>query len=318
MSVEERRVGSPRTAPRSIQIIDGSDESLRTAGSLVMPPGLAGGTNRARHLGLSNFGLSIGAIRSRALRARASRTSAYPFESPGSACLQSCALPSRTAPCRRAVGHSLPALGGEGAPLAIAVARARAIRPRTVGGCLELAGQAFRGRVVPGQAVGVGTAGILVERCRRLDADFLVARFLDGAHETIGGVADDLELGFLVEDADRADLGLGDVAEAADQRHEPFRIGIAVAADIEPEPTPSPSEATNRALSSALAPSSRRLRSPRPHALLRISAGRCRTRLPARAGARGRGRSARRRSARPAFRRAGLRQVEVLGRRRFA
>ena len=46
----------------------------------------------------------------------------------------------------------------------------------------------------------------------------------------------DLEAGFIFADPDRADLGFGDVTEATDQRHQPFRIGVTAAADIETEP----------------------------------------------------------------------------------
>ena len=54
--------------------------------------------------------------------------------------------------------------------------------------------------------------------------------------EPLGGVAGDLEPGLAVGDADRADLLLGDVAAAADQRDQPARVGVAGAADVHPEP----------------------------------------------------------------------------------
>ncbi len=89
-------------------------------------------------------------------------------------------------------------------------------------------------------AVAAGAHGMhAVVRAGRgggFDLDLVFARVADGDGEGFGGVADDLELGFVREDADRADLGFGDVTEAADQRQDPFRIGIALAADIETEP----------------------------------------------------------------------------------
>ena len=70
----------------------------------------------------------------------------------------------------------------------------------------------------------------------RLNLHFFVAGQLHGVGEGRCSVADDLELGFVVEDADWADLGLGHLTEAADQRQDPFRIGLAAAADIHAEP----------------------------------------------------------------------------------
>ncbi len=46
----------------------------------------------------------------------------------------------------------------------------------------------------------------------------------------------DLEARLFGEGADRADLLLGDAADAADQRDQPFGIGVAVAADVQTEP----------------------------------------------------------------------------------
>src|SRR6476469_3098481 len=46
----------------------------------------------------------------------------------------------------------------------------------------------------------------------------------------------DLEARIAVIDLDRANLGLGDVAGAADQRQQPARLGVAVTPDIEAEP----------------------------------------------------------------------------------
>ena len=71
---------------------------------------------------------------------------------------------------------------------------------------------------------------------RGLDLDLVVLRVADGDGEGFGGVTHDLELGFVAEDADRANLGLGDVADAADERQDPFWICVSLAADIETEP----------------------------------------------------------------------------------
>ncbi len=46
----------------------------------------------------------------------------------------------------------------------------------------------------------------------------------------------DLELGVAVEDPDRADVLLGDVAQAADQRDQPLGVGVVAAAGVEAEP----------------------------------------------------------------------------------
>src|SRR5690606_37547856 len=54
--------------------------------------------------------------------------------------------------------------------------------------------------------------------------------------ETVGDLAYDLELGLAVEDADRADLPLGHMAQPADQRDQPFRVGIGLAAHRHAEP----------------------------------------------------------------------------------
>ena len=55
-------------------------------------------------------------------------------------------------------------------------------------------------------------------------------------HEAAGGGARHLEHRLAGGDPDRSDLGLGDVAAAAEQRQEPARVGIVAAADVHPEP----------------------------------------------------------------------------------
>lgn len=71
---------------------------------------------------------------------------------------------------------------------------------------------------------------------RRRDLNIVFQRLLCCDGEGVCGVADDLKPGFVLEDADRPDLGLGDMAQPADQWHQPFRVGVAAPADIEAEP----------------------------------------------------------------------------------
>src|SRR5690606_30511802 len=70
-----------------------------------------------------------------------------------------------------------------------------------------------------------------------LDDDALFAGALpDGRSEAVGPVGDDLEAGFGVEDADRSDLALGDVAGLAYQRQQPARFGAVFPAKRYAEP----------------------------------------------------------------------------------
>ena len=65
---------------------------------------------------------------------------------------------------------------------------------------------------------------------------FLVLGGACGKSEIIGAGRDDLEARILIVDLDRSDLGLGDATSLANQRHQPARIGVALAPDVEPEP----------------------------------------------------------------------------------
>ena len=56
------------------------------------------------------------------------------------------------------------------------------------------------------------------------------------AAKLAGDRARHFEHGLVGGDADRADLVLGDVAAAAEQRQQPARVGIVPAADVHPEP----------------------------------------------------------------------------------
>ena len=58
--------------------------------------------------------------------------------------------------------------------------------------------------------------------------------------EALGGVGHDLEPAIGVEDADRADIGLGHAAQPADQRDQPFRVRIAAPPDRHAEPRAAP------------------------------------------------------------------------------
>ena len=62
-----------------------------------------------------------------------------------------------------------------------------------------------------------------------------------------------LERGLLVEDADDADVLAGHVAAPADQRQQPFGIGIVAAPDIQPEPGAAGARALEAALGRAVA-----------------------------------------------------------------
>src|SRR5690606_15545859 len=57
-----------------------------------------------------------------------------------------------------------------------------------------------------------------------------------GAEAGLGGQGD-LKTGFLGEDADGADVLLGDPAQAADQGDQPFGVGVLAAPDVGPEPS---------------------------------------------------------------------------------
>ena len=57
-----------------------------------------------------------------------------------------------------------------------------------------------------------------------------------GFSELIGELGHDLEARVAIENLDGADLGLGHVAGAADERQQPARIRIALAADVQAEP----------------------------------------------------------------------------------
>src|SRR5690606_17748426 len=70
---------------------------------------------------------------------------------------------------------------------------------------------------------------------RRGDLGLFVALGRQRA-EGVGVAQSDLEAGLFREGADRADLLLGHAADAADQRDQPLRVGVAVAADVEAEP----------------------------------------------------------------------------------
>src|SRR5690606_33836775 len=72
-------------------------------------------------------------------------------------------------------------------------------------------------------------------RLGRCDAGLFLAH-LSQAGEGVGVAQGDLEARFLRVGADRADLLLGHAADAADQRDQPFRVGVAVAADVQAEP----------------------------------------------------------------------------------
>ena len=65
---------------------------------------------------------------------------------------------------------------------------------------------------------------------------FLARIGLDGQCKAVGILLQDLEAGIAVVDLDGADLGLGNVAGAADQRQQPAGIGVALTADVEAEP----------------------------------------------------------------------------------
>src|SRR5690606_23767692 len=95
--------------------------------------------------------------------------------------------------------------------------------------------------VGPGLAVAldIAVAGALHRagrrRLRRGDARLFLALGRRRA-EGVGVAQGDLEAGLFREGADRADLLLGHAADAADQRDQPFGVGVAVAADVQAEP----------------------------------------------------------------------------------
>src|SRR3546814_5461639 len=59
---------------------------------------------------------------------------------------------------------------------------------------------------------------------------------LDCLGKAVGDGERDVEQGLARPDPDRADLMLGHMAAAAEQRQDPARVGILAAADVEPEP----------------------------------------------------------------------------------
>jgi hypothetical protein len=68
----------------------------------------------------------------------------------------------------------------------------------------------------------------------RFNAQIIVGRTfrcgLDGGREAGFGLLGDLELGFPIKDLDSANIFLGDVTGAADQRDQPFGVSIIIAA----------------------------------------------------------------------------------------
>jgi len=72
-------------------------------------------------------------------------------------------------------------------------------------------------------------------RCCR-DQELLRPGALDGGEEALGGFLRHLELGLPVKDANGADIAANQVASAADQRQQPFRVGVLLAADIDAKP----------------------------------------------------------------------------------
>jgi hypothetical protein len=99
----------------------------------------------------------------------------------------------------------------------------------------------------------------------RLDADVAVAvvRPAHGGSETLRNPLRDLKLRVAVEDPDRADLVLGDVAAAADEGDQPFRIGVGLAPDPQAEPDGRLRGAARRMKAAAISSALRRSRSVR-------------------------------------------------------
>ena len=69
-----------------------------------------------------------------------------------------------------------------------------------------------------------------------VDADIALGRTLDRQAEAGFGLRDDLELGLAVKDPDLTDILLGHMAQATDQRDQPFGIGVVLPADRHAEP----------------------------------------------------------------------------------
>ncbi len=73
-------------------------------------------------------------------------------------------------------------------------------------------------------------------RAHARDVAFLRLVRAQGVRELIRELGHDLKARIAVEDLDGADLGFRNTAGAADERQQPARIGLAIAADIEAEP----------------------------------------------------------------------------------
>ena len=115
---------------------------------------------------------------------------------------------------------------------------------RTVAGAAGALGAAAspRGAARDGASGGAGGRGraCAPAPCRRFDAMPIVlalALVRATASANLAAMARGIwNIGLVRRDADRADLVLGDMAAAADQRQDPARIGILAAADIHAEP----------------------------------------------------------------------------------
>src|SRR3984957_15479012 len=88
-----------------------------------------------------------------------------------------------------------------------------------------------------GRRTGARLRARLRHRIRqRLDPDIFRRAAADVAGELCARRLRHFEPGFVVENPDRADIGLGKAAGAADHRQQPFRIGVFRAAYVEAEP----------------------------------------------------------------------------------
>src|SRR5215510_11857722 len=95
-----------------------------------------------------------------------------------------------------------------------------------------------RGRWTGGRVqVRVGP-GLHRDRVERLDVDVAIlgVGLADGGGEALADVVRDLDAGLAREDPDVADRVLGDAAAPAQERDQPFRIGVLRAADVDREP----------------------------------------------------------------------------------
>ena len=111
-------------------------------------------------------------------------------------------------------------------------------------GDLCLIGNPHAGVSVHAEVVGLrGEVALLMPLgdALGLSAGAPVVRIGRAAYAPVGeallGLQHDLELGLAVEDADLTDIFLGDVPQAADQRNEPFRIGVVLPPDRHAEPS---------------------------------------------------------------------------------